>query len=333
MLTDVASLEASRQLIANASLIPAWERQFKEEAMVRQIHHSTHIEGNPLSITQAQKVLQQPILTAVGRDRDVQEIINYRNVVKYINQYAVPTLDEDVFRRMHQLIVERLLEPEQAGAYRSVNVAIVNNQTGEHVFQPPSAQHVPALVQRFFEWLNSPQASTLPAPLRAGISHYELVRIHPFVDGNGRTTRVMAMLVLYQGGFDRQFFCLDEYYDRDAATYYRMLQRTNETKDLTPWLEYFLHGLALEFNQVRDRVIELSRDHALRRKLGQIALNDRQVKLLKFMEEHGQIANTDWKVLLPSVSDDTILRDLKDLMAKKLVRKRGKTKAAFYVLK
>jgi Fic family protein len=234
---------------------------------------------------------------------------------------------------MHRIIVDRILPPEQAGAYRNVDVAIVNNQTQEPVFKPPPSADVSNLVDRFFNWLNGAQAVELPAPLKAGISHYELVRIHPFVDGNGRTTRVMAMLVLYQEGFDRQFFCLDEYYDQDARTYYQALQTANETQDLTVWLEYFLHGLAMEFNQVKARVIELSRDHALKKRLGQIALNDRQIKLIKFMEEYSQIANTDWQTLFPAVSDDTILRDLKDLMAKKLVKKRGKTKAAHYILR
>ncbi len=332
MLRDVSQLEAARELIANASLIPAWERQFKEEAMVRQVFHSTHIEGNPLSFTAAQQVIDgQSIPTA--RDRDIQEIINYRNVVKYINEYRLPQLNPQILLRLHQIIVEKILPPEQAGAFRQVNVAIVNNKTQQNVFKPPASAEVPALVDRFFDWLNSSSAAELPAPLKAAVSHYELVRIHPFVDGNGRTTRVMAMLVLYQGGYDKQFFCLDEYYDRDAAAYYQALQSANETQDLTAWLEYFIHGLAVEFNQVKGRVIELSRDHALKKRVGQIALNDRQIKLLTYIEEFGQIANTDWQQLIPNVSDDTILRDIKDLMTKKLVKKRGKTKAAYYVLK
>jgi Fic family protein len=322
MMTNAARLEAARELIANASLIPAWERQFKEQAMIRQVYHSTHIEGNQLSFTQAEKVFLQSNLPAEpARDRDVQEIINYRNVVSYINQYQLPRLDGQVLCHMHQMIVDHLLPLQQSGAYRQVNVAIINNLTKESVFKPPAFNQVPALVNRFFDWLNSPAASELPAPLKAGISHYELVRIHPFVDGNGRTTRVMAMLVLYQGGFDKQFFCLDEYYDKDAPSYYAALQNANETQDLTTWLEYFIFGLAEEFNQVKERVIELSRDHALKKRVGQIALNDRQIKLLKFMEEYTQIANTDWQELFPSVSDDTILRDIKDLIGKKLVKK------------
>jgi Fic family protein len=334
ILRDTALIEAARQLIDNASLIPAWERQFQEEAMIRQTYHSTHIEGNKLSFTEAQKVfLEGQQAKVIGRDRDIQEIINYRNVIKYINEHQSLELNEATLLQMHQVIVDKLLDESQAGQYRQVQVAIINNHTQEVVFQPPTSTAVPGLVQHFFTWLQSSEAQLIPAPLKAGILHYELVRIHPFVDGNGRTARVMATLLLYKEGYDiRQFFSLDEYYDQDAATYYRSLQSANETGQLTEWLEYFIHGLAVEFNRVKERVIELSRDHALKSKLGRISLTDRQVKLLKFMESHDRIANTDWQQLIPGVSDDTILRDLKDLIKKKLVKKRGKTKASYYVL-
>lgn len=333
IMKDVAHLEAAREVIANASLIPAWERQFKQEAMVRQVYHSTHIEGNPLSFSQAQQVVEQGSLPAPARDRDIQEIINYRNVVNYISQQPAIELNAQTLCCMHQLVTDKILPGNQSGAFRQVQVNIVNNHSQQAVFTPPSAKQVPSLVNGFFDWLSSSEGSELPAVLQAGIGHYELVRIHPFVDGNGRTTRVMAMLILYQGGFNKQFFCLDEYYDLDAAAYYAALQQTNETGDLTYWLEYFLHGLAVEFSQVKERVIELSRDHALRKKLGQIALNDRQIKLLKVMEESGQISRADWTTIFPGISDDTILRDLTHLMDKKLVKKKGKTKASVYMLR
>ena len=334
MLRDVALIEAARQIIDNALLIPAWERQFQEEAMVRQTYHSTHIEGNKLSFTEAQKVfLHGDSAEIIARDRDIQEILNYRNVIKYINEHHNVSIDESSFLQMHRLIVEKLLPDNQAGSYREVQVAIVNNKSKQVVFQPPKASEVPGLISDFFTWLSSPEALDIPTPLRAGILHHELVRIHPFVDGNGRTARVMAMLLLYKEGYDmRQFFSLEEYYDQDAAAYYAALQTVNDSGQYTEWLEYFVHGLAVEFNRVKERVVELSRDNALRNKLGRISLNDRQVKLIKHMEQYGQVANTDWQSLIPGVSDDTILRDLKDLIKKKIVKKKGKTKASYYVL-
>ena len=66
------------------------------------------------------------------------------------------------------------------------------------------------------QWINSEEPKELEPVIEAGIVHYEFVRIHPFIDGNGRTERVLATSILYKRIFDaKQFFCLDDYYDSD----------------------------------------------------------------------------------------------------------------------
>jgi len=102
--------------------------------------------------------------------------------------------------------------------------------------------------------------------------------------------------------------------------------------DMTKWLEFFSEGLAVELERVKQRVLEMSREYKIRKSKGQVALNERQERILKFMEDHKQIRNQDWRELIPDVSDDSILRDMKDLMEKDLVVKKGKTKAAYYEL-
>ena len=86
------------------------------------------------------------------------------------------------------------------------------------------------------------------------------MRIHPFIDGNGRTARVLAALILYLRGFDtKQFFCLDDYYDSDRPAYYRVLQGVNQnTLDITKWLEYFVEGVKVSIAAVKERVVRLS---------------------------------------------------------------------------
>ncbi|HET7713078.1 MAG TPA: Fic family protein, partial [Patescibacteria group bacterium] len=128
------------------------------------------------------------------------------------------------------------------------------------------------------------------------------------------------------------FFSLEEYYDRNPQDYYNALQSA-EGGDLTTWLEYFTQGLAIELGRIKERVQKLSVDLKLKGKVGQIALNERQLKLVEYMEDYGKVRNEDWRTLLPMVSDDTILRDLKDLMKKGLVRKSGSTKSAEYSLR
>jgi predicted HTH transcriptional regulator len=99
------------------------------------------------------------------------------------------------------------------------------------------------------------------------------------------------------------------------------------------WLEFFAHGLSVELSRIRDKVLGLSKDVKMKQVVGQVALNERQIKLINTIQDKGYIQNKDWQRLFPNVSDDTILRDLKDLQKKKIVKKTGRTKAARYVLR
>ncbi|MDP2670868.1 MAG: Fic family protein, partial [bacterium] len=196
------------------------------------------------------------------------------------------------------------------------------------------------LSRAFFEWLSSEKSIDVHPVLAAGVAHYVLAYIHPFVDGNGRTSRALATMVLFTRGYDiKKFFSLEEYFDRNAKRYYETLQAVSDQKeelvdkDLTVWLEYFCEGLAEELDRVKERVRKLSLDSKLKGRTGQIALSERQLKLVEYIESYGSVSNRQWRSLLRDYSDDTILRDLKDLQKKGLIKKKGSTKGAVYTLK
>jgi Fic family protein len=226
---------------------------------------------------------------------------------------------------------------EQVGKYRSVSVVLRDVLTGQIIHRPAPATEVSYLMKDFFAWVNSPTALDLHSVIKAGIMHYEIVHIHPFTEGNGRVSRAMATLVLLTEGYDiRKLFSLEEYYDKDVAAYYYALRTAdqNPNHDLTQWLEYFVNGVAIEFNRVKEQVQHLSVDLKLKAAAGgHIYLNSRQIKIVEYVENVGYLANARFKDLLPMVSEDTVLRDLKDLMDKKIIKKTGKTKSARYVMK
>lgn len=318
-------------MIKNSPLLPLWEKKFQEEAVLRTIHHGTHIEGNKLNLNEVQKVVEGEKI--VARERDVQEIINYRNVVSYISSDR--EIAEKTIEKLHQLTTDKVLSPKECGVYRNKQVVVRNSQTGEVTFRPPPAVEVPYLMEGFLSWLNGLASKDIHPILKAGVIQYEIVYIHPFLDGNGRVARALAVLILYKEGYDiRRFFSLEEYYDKDAEEYYRALQRV-KSSDLTPWLEYFTQGLAIELTRVKDKVQKLSQDLALKEKLGgkQVYLSERQIKTMEYIRRTGFFQNKDFSQLFPMISEDTVLRELKDLMKKGIIKKKGKTKAARYVLK
>jgi Fic family protein len=337
ILKNIASIEAARALIDNAPLVPSWENQFREDAVARTVHYGTHLEGNDLNLTQAKKVIEGE--KVVGRPRDIQEILNYRRVLDYIDKLREQSKDafsytQAELKKLHKLTVEKILVETKCGQFRKSKVVIKDSSNGQVKFIPPSPVEVPYQIENFFTWLNSVEAKDIHPVLRAGISHYELVRIHPFVDGNGRVARAFATLILFRENYDiKRFFSLEEYYDNDAAQYYQALQSVNITGELTSWLEYFTHGLSVELEKVKAKVEGLSLDTKLKNRLGkQISLSGRQIKIVRFLKDHDSLIMAEAKKLLPMVSDDTLLRDLKELIKKGIVVREGKTKGVKYRL-
>ena len=105
------------------------------------------------------------------------------------------------------------------------------------------------------------------------------MHIHPFLDGNGRTSRLISTLCLYRSGYDfKRLFTISEYYDRDRSAFYRVIQEVRERgMDMTGWLEYFVEGLTTQLAEVRERgELAIRRDVLVK----EHRLSDRQAKAL-----------------------------------------------------
>lgn len=339
MLKHIGTIEACRQIIDNAPLLPYYEKKFQQDAMVRTVHHGTHIEGNELNITQAEKVIEGK--EVVARERDVQEVLNYRKVIELIGSYIPDNPDEkkkkiteEFIKKLHRLTVDNILSPERCGIYRATQVVIRNSLSGEVTFRPPDAKDVPVQINDLFDFIQEDE--DIHPVLKSGIAHYEFVRIHPFVDGNGRVARALSTLILFQEGYDiRRFFSLEEYFDHDALGYYTALQSVGKNNgELTNWLEYFIEGLAIELSKIREKVEHISVDGKLKERLGgkPLLLSDRQLKLIEYIQKTGFLQNSGFKQLFPFISEDTVLNELKALINAKIIKKQGTTKAAKYVM-
>ena len=361
ILKNIATIEGAKAIIDEAPLIPAYEKQFQQDAVVRTVHYGTRIEGNDLTFQEVAKLVEGQKITA--GERDIQEVINYRNVTSYLEELwslydanlPLPeekSIDnseknrpffysETIIKKIHSLTTNKIIPDSEVGKYRHQQVVLKNTKTGEIAHRPPAAIEVPYLVADFIDWINHPESREVHPAIRAAISQYILVAIHPFIEGNGRVSRAFAMLPLYSEGYDiRRLFSLEEYFDRNAEDYYNTLQLTHQKssdifkRDMTEWIEYFTQALAVELSRVKEKVQSLSRDIKLKQKLGgkQVHLSERQIKLVEYMQQFGGLRMPDAQQLLPMVSDDTIWRDLKKLIDDKVIEKRGSTKGAYYCL-
>ncbi len=340
ILKNIGAIEAAKEVIENAPLIPTFNKQFQSDALVRTIHHGTHIEGNDLTLIQTRKVLEG--LTVYARPRDIQEVINYRNVMEILDQLAVKRggYDPEMLKEIHKASVYKIISEDKLGVFRTTQVVVKEEGTGNIIFQPPPAVEIPYLIDDFFAWLNSDESKEIHPVLKAGVAHYILVAIHPFIEGNGRTVRAFASLILVREGYDiKRFFSLEEHFDADPGSYYAALAKVDRQsrnighRDLTTWLEYFSEVVAIELSKIKEKVKKLSIDSRLKTKYGeQIALSERQMRLFEYLSDQGSATTSELKKVLPMVSDDTILRDLTDMLKKGIIKKQGITKAARYII-
>lgn len=350
LLTYISRIESAKAIIDHSPLVPAWEAKFREDAFARTVHFGTKIEGNDLTQEQAQQVVRMQEFVEpediaqraniIARDRDIQEVINYRNVIGWIENQKSPKYEslvqDSTLKTLHRLTVYKLIEEKYIGNFRDKQVVVNSASTGNVVFRPPVSMEIPYLIEELFAWLHSDEGQAVHPLLRAAITHYQLVYIHPFIEGNGRAARAFATLMMYTTGYDfKRFFSIEQYFDSDVEAYYQALLSVQQhpKTDMTYWLEYFCYGLALEIEKIRSQVLRLSKDMKLKKQLGrQIALSERQILLLELFQNQEQVTSDDAQKVLPHISVDTILRDIKDLIAKGIVKKQGVTKGVHYVL-
>lgn len=298
---------------------------------MKMAHHSTAIEGNPLRSSQVEGLIKGEDIAA--RERDKKEVLNYVKALDYIGQLGSQIREriklEDILA-LHRILMTDILPDNLLGRIRSEAVAVVDHR-GHLVFQAPPPEEVPHLLDEFLAWLSGPSRDFHPV-IASGVAHYELVRIHPFSDGNGRTSRLLSTFILYERGFDtRRFFALDEFYNSNLNDYYSALASADRTGELTGWLEYFAEGVAVSLKRVRQEIHELSLDSRLRETRGQVYLDERQREILHFLKREGRIRIYDVQRMF-QVSRETANRLLDPLLENGLVVRRGLGRATYYEL-
>ena len=334
MVKRLAAIAAAREVILHAHLVPKWEISIRREQLVRAAHASTAIEGNPLSLEEVSRLAEGRDVMAVRRAKD--EVLNYLRVLEHIDTYQIAgQITEEKILALHRDITrETLVDPATEGAFRKVRVVVGNRHTKEVVYSPPPPKDVAPMMAALTTWLNSDEAHQMHPVLVAGIAHYELVRIHPFVDGNGRTARALATLILAMREFDiKRFFTLDDFYDSDRPAYYAVLKAVNTSyPNCTVWLEYFTEGVEISLYRVKERVLLLSSDEHRKVVRGQVALSERQMKIIEFIHANGSIKTSDL-VTLFHISRQAALKELSQMTEKELIQMKGIRRGAHYVLR
>jgi len=262
------SIERVRESVRLTILPPVVAEKLRWQAHIRSTHYSTRIEGNRLTLKETEQVIQQGRLFA-GLERDVKEVESYYQALQQVEKWVEgkQQVTEARIRKLHALLYTgRRAKPTP---YRD-GQNVIREASGEIAYMPPEAEDVSKLMGDMVDWIHRSKPE-IPVPVIAGVAHYQFVTIHPFYDGNGRTARTLNTWLLYQGGYDLgKFYALEEFYADDLQSYYQALVThphhnyyfgRNEA-DITPWLDYFLKGMAVVFERVAEEVNCQSQDQA-----------------------------------------------------------------------
>ncbi len=332
-MTDALTrIERARGFLEAATLSEDWIARMSRRALLLEAHHTTHIEGTQLTLEQAQKLWDGETIDNVNAD-DRRELLNYRNAFNLVAEYLTggAPITEALIREIHQRLVEGVRGGQgQPGRYRTIQNYVVNSQTDQVVYTPPAPGDVPGMMRQLVEWLAAD--SEIHPVLVSGIAQFQLVHIHPFVDGNGRTSRLLSTLCLYRSGYDfKRLFTISEYYDRNRGEFYQALQQVRERDmDLTIWLDYFLTGLATQLEETKHigkTAIEIDII------ANENKLNSRQKRALEYLIIQGSLTIAIYQELCPEANRRTLQRDLKTLIDSGLVLTSGATNNLTYTLK
>jgi Fic family protein len=223
LFSEIDSLKAT--LDQHRPLDHAIVRNLREDLIVRWTYHSNAIEGNTLTLRETKVALEG--ITVGGKPlKDHLEAVNHRDAILMLEEFVEKggPLTEWTIKSLHQLIL-RGIDDDNAGRYRTVNVRIAG---ASHL--PPDQVVVPELMERFIAWYRD-EAMALHPVERAARVHSDFVRIHPFVDGNGRTSRLLMNLELLKAGYPAAVLPVER-----RLAYYEALEADHAQGNREPFL-------------------------------------------------------------------------------------------------
>jgi len=316
-------IERVRGFLEAIKLKDNWISDMQKKALILESHYSTHIEGTAINLEQAQDILSGKKLKDINRD-DEKELLNYKKAMNFISKYLGKdnSISEGLIRELHKILVRDVRGANaHPGEYRVIQNYIVNSLTRKIIYTPPPPPlEVSHLMKEFIEWVNANIKKLSPVIVSA-ISQFQFVHIHPFIDGNGRTARLLSTLILYKTGYDfKKLFTISEYYEKDRLAYYAAIRSVRKNKmDMTVWLDYFIAGLRSQMKGIQDKGKKIIENDIKLGKIEKIGINIRQEKAIRFIIKNGKIAVSNYQKVTSCIRK-TAQRDLDDLVKKKIIK-------------
>lgn len=321
------------------TLVPlGYEAYFRKRAQYRSVQTSTAIEGNKLGEAQAMLVLIEDTQAATPDELEIKNLDEAYELIQQLVSDPSVRIDEGLVRTMNSIMLKGLpsAEARSRGKYRVGPSLIVNSQTRAVRYRPPQPEWVPDLMENLVKdiqgWIRE---QTYPGPVIAALAHFGLISIHPFEDGNGRTARLLADMILQQTGWSNEgMVAVSEAILRRQQDYYDTLFATQGENfrpevDATQFVTFHTDVLTSAAASLEDAVISFNRRLQQFIEISKGLLNARQALALMFMMDVAPLSTSAFADLTGS-SQSSALSDLTQMVKRGIVQRVGQGRTTRY---
>lgn len=348
ILDNIIKIELDLFYLKSVEIPAEWVKRVKTESLIKKVSGASRLLGVPVNLETVSKIVSDEperdektveIANRLGltiKERDLQIVFNLINTNRLVDQisyisskFAQEKVMLKEMLQINKLIGERMVAPDVVGVFRAIEIK------GEIFGLHSYVNEVPYQMEDFMSWFENIGADRIHPIIKFCVSMVELMRISPFENYNTVTSLFFSSAYLGSVGYEMSYISIEEEMFRtqeklkEAIVFYE-----KENWDLTMVIDYFVSVLQTCVSKAKVRVANIE-GVSVKYRSGSgraVALSERQLLIMEEITVRNEMTIKQIREVLPLVSDDTILRDIKDLVNKKLVRKRGKTKGAVYVL-
>lgn len=329
IITNLTKIERIYGQLEGLRIPKKLELNLERDHLIKSTYISNSIEGNPLSLPEVTNLL---LGDRVPANRDEREVKNYFDLLKSLDQYVDQPLTLATITDLHGKLLKSV-DNEIAGTIRNTRVIVGGYETENgipklHVKHEPPFHKKLEIEQALTDLLNWVEQDKNTSPLlKIGIFHHQYVYIHPFVDGNGRTCRLLTALIFLKYHYQiNKYFVLDDYYDLDRFEYSDKLSSADKGNK-SEWLTYFTDGVKYSLQSALSRI-----ETAMQTEKVADRPTPKEQAILTYLSSHAEVTSQDL-VAEFNISRQQAHKLLAGLVDKGYVQKKGDTKGSFYKLK
>ena len=335
ILQSISIIEHLKAITETQIILPSWEKKLQKDAKVDFFKDNLKILGITPNTEEIKKYLD-------GLVENPGELIqNINSALEKVTILAQTSdMDEENLRQVYQIIMGGIDTLEES-TLKTKDTLLYRRQKVKGKVSP---EEILAEMVGLFDWLNSLDGKETHPLIKAAIVRARIIGLMPFQNYNELMGNLMAHYVLKEGKYNfKGFYHLETAYTKDLLGYQKaqdtIVTFSEETpeltqeEDLTPWINFYLGTMASEAATKKEEIMLMSRDTKIATSTGRANLTKRQEKIVRYLHDYGLIQNKDFEKVFPKISEDTVLRDLKKLIKKDIIEKKGRTKASRYVLK